>query len=241
MSEESKIMKLMEFYEKHAGHKEFYKKNESDKVWWVDNVGIKGRLDVSFDKKKILNLWQDYPENFTKEEKELFDKENPYWANFFRDRCLEKKTDGLKYKFMKYTYVSELEEGYLNKFQEKYGFVYPDILRDYYENYNESVIETCEFEVNGKKYMIDNILSVKYGNESIEQCIKDQKSNLIPKVFIPFARDVMGRFFYLSKKNGGIYTDEEEYDFGIKHPMKISDSVEELFEIMEKNIKIYEF
>jgi hypothetical protein len=25
----------------------------------------------------------DYPQNFTNEEKALFDKENPYWANFF--------------------------------------------------------------------------------------------------------------------------------------------------------------
>ncbi len=237
-----KLMELQELYEKYAVYKEFYKKHDNDKVWWVHNIGIIGRLDVSFDKKKILNLWKDYPENFTKAEKELFDKENPYWANFFRDRCLEKKTEGLKYKFLKYTYVSELEEGYLDELQEKYDFVYPDILREYYENYNESVIETCEFVANGKEIMIYNILSVKYGNESVEECIRNQKNKLIPKYYIPFARDVEGRFFYLSKKDSGIYTDiNKEYCFGIKHPMKISDSVEELFDVMERNIKTYEF
>ena len=35
---------------------EFYKENEGDKIWWVDYV---------------------------EDEKALFDKENPYWANFF--------------------------------------------------------------------------------------------------------------------------------------------------------------
>ncbi len=64
-----KLMELQEMYEKYAGHKEFYKKHDNDKVWWVHNIGIIGRLDVSFDKKKILNLWKDYPENFTKEKK----------------------------------------------------------------------------------------------------------------------------------------------------------------------------
>ena len=63
----------------------FYKKNEQDKIWWVDNDYF-GKLEISFDKKKILNLFQDYPNGFTPEEKEIFDRENPYWANFFSDR-----------------------------------------------------------------------------------------------------------------------------------------------------------
>ena len=46
---------------------EFYKEHEDDKIWWVDYVDFFG----------------DYPQNFTNEEKALFDKENPYWANFF--------------------------------------------------------------------------------------------------------------------------------------------------------------
>lgn len=65
---------------------EFYKNNESDKIWWVDYVDYFGFQAVSFDKKKILFIFGDYPQNFTKEEKALFDKENPYWANFFRKK-----------------------------------------------------------------------------------------------------------------------------------------------------------
>lgn len=58
---------------------EFYKAHEGDKIWWVEYKGEKGNEAVSFDRKKILFIFGDYPKNFTKEEKELFDKENPYW------------------------------------------------------------------------------------------------------------------------------------------------------------------
>ena len=80
---------------------EFYKDNPNNKIWNVthyrlidkekgmaeDNIDVViGELLFSFDKKKIYNLWKDYPHNFSKDEKELFDKENPYWADFFKDR-----------------------------------------------------------------------------------------------------------------------------------------------------------
>ncbi len=58
---------------------EFYKVNEDDQIWWVDYIGQIGLEAVSFDRKKILFIFGDYPKNFTKEEKELFDKENPEW------------------------------------------------------------------------------------------------------------------------------------------------------------------
>lgn len=64
-----------------------YKAHEGDQAWQIHYPNSVGKLAVTFDKKKILNLWRDYPENFTSEEKEIFDRENPYWANFFKGRC----------------------------------------------------------------------------------------------------------------------------------------------------------
>lgn len=66
---------------------DFYKENENDTIWWVNDLDTKGEFLFSFDKKKIYNLFADYPYNLTKEEKVIFDKENPYWAEFFKDRC----------------------------------------------------------------------------------------------------------------------------------------------------------
>lgn len=64
----------------------FYKNSKSDKIFWLDNPEVIGEPVFSFDKKTLFNLFADYPHNQTKEQKEIFDKENPYWAEFFEDR-----------------------------------------------------------------------------------------------------------------------------------------------------------
>lgn len=65
---------------------EFYKKNDNDTIWWVNKTDRVGEHLFSFDKKKIYNLFRDYPYDLSDNEKEIFDKENPYWADFFKDR-----------------------------------------------------------------------------------------------------------------------------------------------------------
>lgn len=65
---------------------DFYKENKNDTIWWINDLDTKGEFLFSFDKKKIYNLFADYPHNLSKEEKEIFDRENPYWAEFFSDR-----------------------------------------------------------------------------------------------------------------------------------------------------------
>ena len=64
----------------------FYKENETDQIWWVDTSDKDGEFLFSFDKKKVFNLFADYPHKLTPEQKEIFDKENPYWKDFFKDR-----------------------------------------------------------------------------------------------------------------------------------------------------------
>jgi hypothetical protein len=65
---------------------EFIKNNPTDKIWWVDNPDVKGEFLFSFDREKVFNLFVDYPWKLTKEQIRIFDKENPYWADFFKDR-----------------------------------------------------------------------------------------------------------------------------------------------------------
>lgn len=50
----------------------------------MDNNGTLGEFLFSFDKKKIFNLFRDYPAKLTLHQKEIFDKENPDWADFLR-------------------------------------------------------------------------------------------------------------------------------------------------------------
>lgn len=69
-----------------AQSSDFYKNNPGDKIWWVNNPDTVGEWLFSFDKKKVFNMFADYPHNLTAEQKAIFDKENPYWKEFFSDR-----------------------------------------------------------------------------------------------------------------------------------------------------------
>ena len=64
----------------------WYKNNPDDKIWWLNNPEVKGEWVFSFDKKTEFNMFRDYPHALTSEQKKIFDEENPYWKNFFKDR-----------------------------------------------------------------------------------------------------------------------------------------------------------
>lgn len=62
---------------------EFYKKNPRDKIWWIKDPNVIGMFKFTFDKKKIYNMYEDYPNNLTIKEKVIFDSENPFWDHYF--------------------------------------------------------------------------------------------------------------------------------------------------------------
>lgn len=64
----------------------WYKNNDCDKVWWLDIPGSVGLHIFSFDKYDKFNLFQEYPYRLSEEQLEVFNRENPYWHNFFIDR-----------------------------------------------------------------------------------------------------------------------------------------------------------
>ena len=71
------------------GEVKFYKRYPEDQIWWVDTgegKGYIGKQDFSFDKKKVYSLYADYPWELSEEEKAIFDKEYPEWAEVFRFR-----------------------------------------------------------------------------------------------------------------------------------------------------------
>lgn len=59
----------------------------SDRIWWKENdPPEKGERLFSFDRVKVYSLFADYPYKLSPEEKQIFDSENPFWAEFFADR-----------------------------------------------------------------------------------------------------------------------------------------------------------
>lgn len=70
-----------------AQSNKLFKNAPSDVIWWGDNgEESKGEFVFTFDKKTFFNMFEDYPHKLTPEQKEIFDKENPFWADFFSDR-----------------------------------------------------------------------------------------------------------------------------------------------------------
>lgn len=53
---------------------------------WVRIPEKKGEFLFTFDGERIFNLFRDYPFALTADQKAIFDTENPYWADYFKDR-----------------------------------------------------------------------------------------------------------------------------------------------------------
>ena len=53
---------------------------------WIINPEQKGEHLFTFDGEKIYNLFRDYPHELSPDEKACFDRINPFWADFFKDR-----------------------------------------------------------------------------------------------------------------------------------------------------------
>lgn len=70
----------------------WYKQRKTDRIWWLENGGVvKGEHVFSFDRQTTFNMFADYPWKLTKEQKEIFDRENPFWAEFFADRQVTRR------------------------------------------------------------------------------------------------------------------------------------------------------
>ena len=63
------------------------------KFSWLPKSERIGEMLFSFDGKQIFNLFRDYPNALTPEQKRVFDEANPFWADFFKDRKYEYSND----------------------------------------------------------------------------------------------------------------------------------------------------
>ena len=78
--------------------KDFYKKKNTDIIWWVKEDN--GEQKFSFDRETVFNLMTDYPEKLTPEQKEIFDKENPYWKVYFKKRNISMNDNNQEIKYV---------------------------------------------------------------------------------------------------------------------------------------------
>ena len=63
--------------------------NKELKFSWLPKSDNIGERLFTFDGEQIFNLFRDYPNALTPEQKRVFDEANPFWADFFKDRKYE--------------------------------------------------------------------------------------------------------------------------------------------------------
>ena len=63
--------------------------NKELKFSWLPKSDSIGERLFTFDGKQIFNLFRDYPNALTLEQRQMFDEANPFWADFFKDRKYE--------------------------------------------------------------------------------------------------------------------------------------------------------
>lgn len=62
-----------------------YKNKPTDKVTWIEDTEQIGIYKFTFDgTDQVFYLFGDYPDKLTKEQRQIFDQENPQWRDFFR-------------------------------------------------------------------------------------------------------------------------------------------------------------
>lgn len=68
----------------------FWKRSPGNKIWGVsemiDSDRMPGRMLISFDKKKFYNIYGDYPNKMTEEERKIFEEEYPDWVDWLNGK-----------------------------------------------------------------------------------------------------------------------------------------------------------
>lgn len=135
----------------------FKKKNESDNIWWVVNTEEFGKMEFSFDKSKIYNLFRDYPHNMKPEEVIMFDAENTYWADFFKNRKetvqeseIKQLEDDVEYERRKSLELMSKMENDKTEHQimlDKIKSAFFENNEDYFDSVSPYLVETFDYDI----------------------------------------------------------------------------------------------
>lgn len=137
-----------------------------------------------------------------------------------------------------YKFIREMrEERQVNdedirKVEEDWNVRFPAVLKDYYLNYNGASIKLCTFYVNGALHEISDMVPLRYGELCLEKLIKDNRRDaFIPNNMIPVANNQGGDYFYWDTSSGKVFV---IFWDSIDNPIPICNSLEEMFDIMNK-------
>lgn len=138
-----------------------------------------------------------------------------------------------------YTFIKErhpelaVTEKDIREVEERFGIVFPKILRDFYLEHNGDYIKNCFLKINEDEYSLQDMHYLKIEKRArVELILEWQRDDgFVPVNLVPFAYDMGGESFYWSTEDQGVYfLDIEEPSIA----NKICDSVEEFFKLIEE-------
>ena len=119
--------------------------------------------------------------------------------------------------------------------EQKYGIVFPDILRQLYaKTDNSSEIHLCVFQIDGFEFEAAELISLDTEEYSFEYVADmDRKNGFLPSEYYPLMYDRGGATFYWSADSQKVFfvTDDD-----IENPTLISESIEAFFELLDNSI-----
>lgn len=143
------------------------------------------------------------------------------------------------YRFIRKTDPSgNVSREYIESLEKKWNIRFPEILVNYYLNFNMSENEECIFTIDllkgeGSEFELDCLIPLRYGTVPLEKEYESVRNNEeIPDVFIPLAYDMDGDLYYWHKHTQAVWYISHE---NAEHPIPVCESVEAYFALLEKS------
>lgn len=141
-----------------------------------------------------------------------------------------------KYLFVNYDEDGyQIDEKYIEEVENKYGFSFPSVLKDYYLQHNGCEMYEARFEKLGLEFCVVFFYNLLYGKITVEKILDSNKNDeYIPKTFVPVARDEDGNDYYWDSESRKVYYLALT---NIEHPAELFDSVDEFFQTLNSSFK----
>lgn len=109
---------------------------------------------------------------------------------------------------------ASIEESDLRELEDQYGFRFPDVIRQFYLQYNGGRLERRHYVVQDDTCVLYHLYSIKYGVATLNMKMElNYVDEWWPKELIPFGYDGGGNSFCFHKTSGKIYyVYEDTYD-----------------------------
>ncbi len=127
--------------------------------------------------------------------------------------------------------LETVSEEKIESFEKEFGLQLPPRLKNFYQNYSGSTMESIPFIVNGKRYVLDGFHQLFTGSMSAEHILDIyQQSNRLPKGYFPLGVTNSGDDFFYDTLH------DEVYLVSMDQPKKkelVANSLDNFFDLLD--------